>query len=470
MKTQPGFKKALAVFKEAATEVPAYKAMLRKYKVNPRSIRTLKDFQKLPCMDKKGYIYKYPLEDLFPGRRIPAMAYASSGSSGKPTFWFRGDEQEHAGGDLHERIFKDVFGIKKDETTLVIVCFAMGVWVAGNYTLAACRSVARKGYRITTITPGIEREDIMNCLQNLAPRFKNVVIAGYPPFLMDIFQEVTRRGMNIPAKIKVLAAGDSFSEEWREDVAKLLNIKKESMCNVYGSADAGILGFETPLSISLRQRANKNPELSKELFGAQPRLPGFFQYDPDSVFFEERKGELLLTAATACPLIRYNIHDIGKVFSSEDIAHIAATYHLKEKRTGFPMVAICGRTDVAVTFYALNIYPEHIRAALEDKRVAKFLSGNFFAYNKTGRGSKTQALHMFLELVPGVQPSLARAALARTVIVEKLMTLNTEFRKLHSIIGNKALPLVILKEYGNVLPKKVRGLMSMKGKKPKMSS
>lgn len=471
MPKRPGFQKALATFKKAATQVPAYQAMLRKHAIDPLGIRTLEDFQKLPYTDKKGYVYNYPLEDLFPARRIPPMAYASSGSSGTPTFWFRGDEQERAGGDAHERIFRDVFGIKKTDTTLVLVCFSMGVWVAGNYTLAACRHVARKGYRITIITPGIEKEDIVSCLQNLAPHFKNVVIAGYPPFLMDVFQEVRKRHIRMKAQVKVLAAGDSFSEAWREDVATLLNIKKprESVCNVYGSADAGILGFETPLSISLRKHASKHPKLSHELFGAQPRLPGFFQYDPDLVFFEELKGELVFTAATACPLIRYNIHDIGKVFSSADITRILAAYNLKEKNTGFPMVAIYGRTDVAVTFYALNIFPEHIQAALEDRRVAKFLSGNFFAHNSTGRGSKTQTLHMRLELAPGVRPSLATAVLARDVIVEKLLALNMEFRKLHSIIGKKALPRVALEEYGGVLQKNVRGLMSRKGKKPKIS-
>ena len=41
-----------------------------------------------------------------------------------------------------------------------------------------------------------------------------------------------------------------------------------------------------------------------------------------------------------------------------------------------------------------------------------------------------------------------------------------------SILGEKALPLVVLKEYGNshFQPKKVRGILNIKGKKPKMSS
>ena len=102
-----GFQKALEAFRTASAKVPAYKDLLRKKGINPVHIRTLKDFQKLPVIDKKTYIHKYPFKDLFGDRTIPPMAYASSGSSGKPTFWFTNDAHEQRGGQLHELIFRN---------------------------------------------------------------------------------------------------------------------------------------------------------------------------------------------------------------------------------------------------------------------------------------------------------------------------------------------------------------------------
>lgn len=476
-----GFQKALEIFRNASAKVPAYKALLRKHKINPDNVRNIRDFQKLPLIDKKGYIYKYFLKDIFPSKKIPPMAYASSGSSGKPTFWFRDDADEERGGQAHELIFRDIFQIKKTDPTLIIVCFSMGVWIAGNYTLAACRNIARKGYMVTTITPGIEKEDILYILKDMAPHFKNVIIAGYPPFLMDVFQEAQRRHIPLKTNLKILTAGDKFSENWREDIAKLLNIQNpyQSIENVYGCAEVGILGFETPLSIFLRKNAEKNKELYKELFDEAENLPGLFQYNPEHIFFEAVNGELLLTVPTAAPLIRYNIHDIGEIFSYQDIQHILKKYPVRKEsekyslgRWKMPFVAVKGRTDVAVTFYALNIFPENIKAGIEDRKITRFLSGNFFAYNKTINHSKIQKLYMNFELAPGVKSNKAMMQTIRKTIAEKLIKLNMEFRKLHSILGEKALPCIILKEYGDshFQPKKGRGILNIKGKKPKMSS
>ena len=298
---------------------------------------------------------------------------------------------------------------------------------------------------------------------------------------MDVFQEAQRRHIPLKTNIKILTAGDKFSENWREDVAKLLNIKNanESIVSIYGCAEAGVLGFETPLSIFLRKHTGRNKELYKELFGETKNLPGLYQYNPEHVFFEEDNGELLLTVPTAAPLIRYNIHDMGKVFSYSSIQSILGKYNLKEKSKKYdlakwemPFVTIKGRSDVAVTFYALNIFPENIKAGVEDRTISKFLSGNFFAYNKTINHSKIQKLYINFELAPGVKSNKTIIQTIRKTIAEKLIKLNMEFRKLHSILGEKALPFIILKEYGNsnFQQKDIRGILNIKGKKPRMSS
>lgn len=472
----------LRVFQKAAVSVPAYKSVLKKKKINLKSVKTLADFKKLPVIEKKNYIYSNPFGELFPDQKIPALAYASSGSSGHPTFWFRGDEQEKTGGELHEIIFRDIFKINKNDSTLVVICFSMGVWVAGGYTLESCRWLSRNGYNITTITPGIEKGDIINTLRDIAPQFKNLVLVGYPPFIMDAVSEVLRKGIKFKnRKIRVLTAGDKFSESWRDSILKMLGAEGEydSLVSVYGSADAGFLGHETPLTVFLRRTAEKNKKLYKALFGDANILPGIVQYHPAHIFFEEVGGELVFTADTAAPLVRYNIHDIGKAVSYAEIKLILKELGLESeaKKHGLndwrlPFVVIKGRSDVAVTFYALNIFPEHILAGIQNRKVAKFLSGTFSAYNKTVNRNRTQKLYIKLELAKDAKIAHDTFRTIGKIIVENLIKLNIEYRKLYQTIGPKALPIIKFYPYGDksFISYEIKGVLNIKGKKPRFIS
>lgn len=474
---EQGFIKARDLFRKAARDVPAYKEFLKEHRIHPALIKTEDDFKRVPAMDKKRYLERYPLKKLFPHEKIPPMIYASSGSSGKPTFWFRGDAQETAGATIHEAIFKDIFGISKQDETLVIVCFSMGVWVAGNYTLASCRELSRQGYHISTITPGVEMEDIMGVLRKVAPLFKNVIFAGYPPFLMDAVNEAIRRNIPLPHHVKFITAGDKFTEAWRTSLFKLVRAKDalRTLVSIYGSADAGVLGYETPISIFLRGESLRNAGLRKNLFGDEPVLPALVQYDPESIFFEESNGELFFTTGTAAPLIRYNIHDIGKIYSWEQMKVLLEQFGLTTQATRaefsrwkMPFLVKKGRNDVAVTFYALNVYPENIKAGLDDHRVAKFTSGQFFAFNRNVNREKKQELCVNVELKQGVRENRSMVNAVQKSIVDNLIALNIEYRKLHSILGDASLPKVKLFSFGTgsfYKSSNARGLVGIQGKK-----
>src|SRR3989344_3595939 len=351
---------AISLFELAFKKVPGYRRFLKSKNFDPGLIKNLEDFKKLPITDKKSYLQKYSLGDLFCEGKFPPIVYASSGSSGKPTFWFRGDEQETRGGDIHRTIFEKIFGINKNDPTLVVICFSMGVWVAGNYTATSCRQLAQKGFNLSIISPALDKEDIFNALRNLAPLYKNLVIAGYPPFIMDVINEALAKGINLPENVKFLTAGDKFSEGWRDSLMKLLGKKNESTfaISLYGSADALVLGHETPLSIFIRRESLKDQKLYYEIFGEESTLPALVQYDPDDTYFEEIDGELVITAPMAIPLVRYNIHDRGKIISHIAMKDLLIRYGLIGKAGDnlkdweLPFIVLKGRTDVAVTFYA----------------------------------------------------------------------------------------------------------------------
>ncbi|MST04163.1 MAG: hypothetical protein EXS49_01165 [Candidatus Pacebacteria bacterium] len=465
---------------KAIKNVKAYGSWLKTHDSKIKTISTDSDFYSLPITNKKDYIGKFKVSELTLNKQVPQFTYASSGSSGVPTFWFRDESQEKIGIDIHETIFRDIFKIKKEQKVLVVITFSMGIWIAGNYTAAAIAGLSTRGYNVTVATPGLERNDILNVFKNIAPNYDTIVICGYPPFLMDVILDLKKNGIDFKKhNMFGLTAGDKFTEQWRDLFMKIVKKENNPACvvGVYGSADAVVMGFETPLSILLRRTAIKDRELYKELFGDEKLLPNISQYDENFIFFEEKDTELVITAPTSIPLIRYNIHDRGNIIRQADMKKIIENSNLPKKSEisklfgwDFPFVIVKGRTDVATTFYALNIYPENIRAAVEDKKIKSFLSGNFLVYNKQSADAKRESLFVELEMNSGISANKALTAKATNIVVKHLMALNIEFAKLHKSIGKMALPKVLLinyqkKDFSKSL---IPSLVNIKGKKPRM--
>jgi len=116
-------KNALALFQLASRRVPAYKDFLIKNGVSSRKIQTWADFQNVPPIDKKNYLYSYPLEKLhWDGKINQAMVFtATSGSTGEPFYFSRNYQLDWQYSILAQLYLENSsYGIRKP--TLVIVC------------------------------------------------------------------------------------------------------------------------------------------------------------------------------------------------------------------------------------------------------------------------------------------------------------------------------------------------------------
>ena len=84
-----GEKKALKRFQEICQRVPAYKKFLQEQNIKSEKVRTIKDFQQLPILDKKNYLNKYPIEELCLDGKLSDkyLIDRSSGYSGTSFFW-----------------------------------------------------------------------------------------------------------------------------------------------------------------------------------------------------------------------------------------------------------------------------------------------------------------------------------------------------------------------------------------------
>ena len=134
------------------------------------------------------------------------------------------------------------------------------------YTASCCRYLASKGYPIVLTTPGNNKEEILRVVEEIGSNFEQIVLLGYPPFLKDVIDTGISRGIDWRQyQIKLVMAGEVFSEEWRDLVGERIGSQNPyyDSASLYGTADAGVLGNETPLSICIRRHLAANPVGSK---------------------------------------------------------------------------------------------------------------------------------------------------------------------------------------------------------------
>lgn len=450
---------ALQLFHAAAKRVPAYTRFLTEHGVDPKRIQTFEDFrEQVPVMDKDNYLRRNDIRDLcWDGDLERAdILSVSSGSSGKPYLWPRDASLEFEVTYFFELFMESFFNISK-RRTLVVDCFAMGMYVGGPFFLNATLRIAQKGYPVTVVTPGNVMADILRVVQELLPKYEQVILSGYPPFLKDVIENGEEEGIDWKSVNTVLLpAGEGFSEFWRDAVLDTLGQKGNvsNLLGYYGTADAAVLGVETPWSVAARRAIASDGEFVTEVFG-QSRLPSFMQYFPTQRYFELIEDELHFTTANGCiPLIRYNIHDHGGLLTFDQVEDLAKKKGvdiraaLPEKAWQLPFVYVFGRSDHTVILYGANVYPENVKEALETTTIAEKCTGRFVMEVEEDHFNNSY-LSIHIECQKGVRPmAKLKKQLIRTIKIV-LEEVNAEYANMAKAIGDRSIPQVFLHSYGD---------------------
>jgi phenylacetate-CoA ligase len=407
--------RALELFHEVSRSVPAYRAFLEKQGIVPETVLTPADFSRLPTTNKQSYHQPNALGDLCRGGELATcdIVAVSSGSTGEPTVWPRFVSDEIGTAWRFEQVLSDAFRVGA-RRTLGVVCFALGSWVGGMYTLAACRHLAAKGYPLTLVTPGNQRGEILRVVRALAPSFEQTVLFGYPPFLKDVIDAGRAEGLDWSRYgVRLVTAGEVFSEDWRSLVCERVGSHDpvRHSASLYGTADGGVLANETPLTISIRRFLAERPQAARELFG-EARLPTLCQYDPNHRFFEADGDELLFTGDGGAPLVRYRILDRGGVVSYEKMLSFVRDHGidpLQGLETGrearpLPFVFVFGRGGFSLSFYGANVYPENVSVGLERRVVAANVTGKF-VMQIAAAGDENTELSLVVELAANATPN-----------------------------------------------------------------
>jgi phenylacetate-CoA ligase len=433
-------RRALALFHDASRRVPAYKDFLKKNKINPVHIRTIKDFSSLPTTDKQNYISAYPLEKRSWDGDVShsTLAAVSSGTTGEPSFWPRGGYEEFEAGVIHETVYRYIFEIHKHKT-LLIIGFPMGVYVSGVATLTPSLLVASKKYNMTVVSTGNNKNEVLRTVQSLQNSYDQIILAGHPFFLKDVIESGRKRGIAWSRKkLKLLFCSEGFNEIWRKYIVTETGntFHYGNTVSTYGSSELLLMGHETPLSILVRNLMDKSPDFRAQL-AHTPWVPNVFQYNPLLRYIETLGNDLIFTSASGTPLIRYNMHDGGSivsfknVLSSLDLIQPKWRAMLKNDNSHntiwqLPFVMLGGRTDQTVVFYAANIYPEHIHLALNYGPFLKKLTGKFVMH-KHYLKNMDEFLEINIELKPNMLPSKVLAKSIETHIFNRLREINMEY-------------------------------------------
>jgi len=433
------FPAVLALFREVAADVPAYRELLRAHGVDPAAVRTPEDFARLPLVTKEGYLRRHPLAARCRGGDLSTCDFVavSSGSTGEPTFWPRFVSDELAVAARFEHVLHDSFEADR-RRTLAVVCFPLGTWVGGMFTASCLRHLAVKGYPITTVTPGNQKAEILRVVRALAPSFEQTVLLGYPPFLKDVVDAGLADGVRwSELGVKLVLAGEVFSEEWRALMAERAGLARplHDSASLYGTADAGVLGNETPLSVCIRRFLAERPDAARAVFG-EARLPTLVQYDPLTRWFEEHEGTLVFSADGGVPLVRYHVDDSGGVLPYATmiarLRDLGLDAEAEVRRQGergvrpLPFAWVFGRSHFAVSYYGANVFPETVSIALEQPETRGWVTGKFVMEVKED-AARDRQLHVAVELATGAEAGDARVDLAADAIVKVLRRLNSEF-------------------------------------------
>jgi phenylacetate-CoA ligase len=449
-------RKVLSLFRSVVATIPAYRTFLQDRGINADNIASLADFSSLPLTTKGNYLSSYPLSQLCREGKLENCDFmaVSSGTTGKPSFWPRFLTDEFSIAIRFEQVFRDSFQ-SGQKRTLAVVCFPLGTWVGGMFTASCCRHLAAKGYPLTVITPGNNKTEILRVVGELGADFEQVVLLGYPPFLKEVIDSGINQGLDwLRYRVKLVMAGEVFSEEWRNLVANRVGCENPcyDTASLYGTADAGVLGNETPLSITIRRFLAANPDISRHLFG-ESRLPTLVQYDPNSRFFETIDGTLLFSGDNGVPLLRYHIADNGGIITYEEMLQFLQSQGFdplkslkaETKVRQLPFVYVFGRSRFVVSYFGANIYPENVALALEQPVISDWVTGKFVMEIREDT-DKNSSFAVAVELAAAVEPDEEKKQAIANSIKAFLLRLNSEFANYVPI--DYQLPLVTLLPLG----------------------
>jgi phenylacetate-CoA ligase len=167
---------------------------------------------------------------------------------------------------------------------------------------------------------------------------------------------------------------------------------------------------------------------------------------------------LLVSGDSLTPFLLYDIGDRGRVFTYNELlaelGEVGPVVKAQLQRQGLPhtelpFVFVFERADLSTSIYGLQIYPQHIKIALEKMVSTRVLTGKFVLTTKRDRRQ-----NQYLELRAELQTSARASAKLKTniahAVLRTLHEINSEFRELSKYVpASRLRPKILLSKNGD---------------------
>jgi phenylacetate-CoA ligase len=413
-------KQVLTVFRQAAKQIPFYGALLKRSRVDPNAVKSLRDFQNtVPVLDKEALFgpRRKNRHAIYAGKGLGdcQVIFPSSGYSGKFSFGMI-DRGEFKRQQKFVDFALDYAFQTSKKKTLLINALSMGITIPA--------------LRVTIANTGLRSDVALSIIKTFAGEFDQIILVGETVFIKNLLEEGLKE--TIPwkrLKIHVVFGGESFPESFRKYLETLLGLsatmkKRTLVGSSFGFAEVGLnVLWETPLTILIRKIVHSDADFSVALLGeSAPLVPLFFQHNPLRVFVEEEGGKLLFTNLTArphLPLIRYATGDEGAIIPYGKLREALGHFRLNEYLPNLPLPVIAVKSRGRhLTVKGTKIYPDMVKDAFySDMTIPGSITG-FFRMKKAGGRLGVEVQLKKDETLTKKKRDSIRKALMRTVPVD----------------------------------------------------
>lgn len=378
-----GEKQLLAAFQRTASRVPAYREILMKAGCRPAQVTSIAAFKSLvPLLAKEDVFVPYSIQDLCLDGNLSRIrsAMASSGFSGVFSFGINTEQNQRDAVQAIDTALDHIFQISRKKT-LFINSLPMGVRVPTSLPVA---------------DTSVRWDMALAIYRKFSPVFDQVIILSDPHFLKKIVEEGLAQGIDWTREnVHLITGEDWMPETFRSYLGSLLGTDWERMDRGLIGGTMGVAELDLNLfhesrdSIRIQRAALADQRLRHALYGQGCEVqPTLFHYYPHRTFLEvvesgDGSPELvvsMLSNALLIPLMRYNVKDVARLYSYNELAailHDCGYGHLCPELK-LPLLSISGRKNRGLTLGSTSITPEAVKQGLyADHTVAALTTGYF---------------------------------------------------------------------------------------------
>jgi phenylacetate-CoA ligase len=400
--------RAVEQFHRAAARVPFYKRLLARRSIRPSQVTDIEAFRAaVPIIAKQDVFGSHQLADLLVDRSLgDIVALVSSSGLTASSFSLgminrKGTQSMVEGTD---RLLDAWFQTRKKKTFLINTC-AMGVSIPTS---------------LPGISLSVRSDKVLALLRALKPYYEQFVVISDVYFLKKLLEDGRSAGMRWSRwPVQFAIGGEWFPESYRQYLASLVEVDldrphpRTRIVSSMGAAELGFnLCFESDDTVRLRRLADSDARVRQALFGSIDTVPMIAHYDPRRWFIEVTPGQepgsgggafafTSLDLDAAMPLVRYRTGDCGYILPYERVRQILRSLKYDDyiPALKYPLLAVAGRTDHALTAAGKGVRMEFLRSLVYSQgRLASTTTGQFHVKARGGR------LHLRIQLQDSVEP------------------------------------------------------------------